>query len=469
MFSDSLPLHDYQKQAVNFIKNQRYAGLFLDVGMGKSLITLAALSDLPKAPTLVIAPKSIAKNTWTDEIDKWHIPLEYQSLIVNQNGNTLSKKKRHELYEQVLTNKPKIYFTSRDLITDCVKYYLSKTNKVWPFAYVVIDESQSFKSHNSKRFKSLKKVRPVIYRLIELTGTPAPSGLMDLWSQIYLLDRGQKLGPTMEIYRRSFFKPIKYIQNRPVKWAPLKYPGYNAERDIYQRIKPHVISMKNTKLSLPPVTYTDDKVELSSKERNLYNTFLKKHVLSLAPDLDITAQNSAVLMLKLSQMASGALYVNDEHDFAEIHQQKLKRLNYIINNTDSPVIVAYHFKSDLKMIKDYLSQNHLNFTVFDNSKDQIDAWNNRQIPILLLQPASSGFGLNLQYGGHTLVWYTLPWSLEQYQQTNGRLNRQGQKEPVIIHHLICKNTVDIKIMQSLKQKDITQTSLMNAVKYAINQ
>lgn len=464
----SLPLHDYQIQAKNFIIQHRYSGLFLDVGMGKSLITLAALSELPKAHTLILAPKVIARATWMDEIQKWKAPLRYRSLIVDENDHQFSKKQRYEAYEKVLTDPPTVYFLNRELITDCVNYYIKNHNNTWPFQYVIIDESQGFKNPQSRRFKAMKKVRPAIYRLIELTGTPTPNGLMDLWSQIYLLDQGYNLGKNITAYRRNFFIPARYYHNFPVKWNPIKQGNYNAEQDIYDRIRPFVISMKNTKLKLPPVTYAKDKVFMTPDEEKIYNQMAKKLVLKISPTMEVTAKNRGVLSNYLSQIASGSLYLEDNQSFVKIHSQKLERTQYIIDNTPSPVLVVYHYKSDLKMLTDYFIKNKQSYYVFDGSPKMIDQWNAGKIPVLLLQPASAGFGINLQKGGHTIIWYTLPLSLEQYIQTNGRLARQGQKYPVVIHQLITNHTVDERILYSLHHKDLTQTSLMKAVQFTID-
>lgn len=463
-----LPLHQYQKQAVNFIYQTPYAGLFLDVGMGKSLITLTALACLKPEKTLIIAPKAIARSTWIDEIDKWHAPLKYESLIVNSQGKDFSLKERKKRYDKVLANpEPKLYFLNRDLVTQCVDYY-HKKKKPWPFKYVVIDESQSFKSYSSRRFKSLRKVRPQIERLIELTGTPTPNGLMDLWPQIYLLDEGRTLGHTITEYRARFFTPVRYIQNRPIKWAPLKSPTYDAEKDIYQRIKSNVISMKNTKLKLPKITYKIDKVYLDNDEYDQYRTLVRDKVLDFDNTIEVTADNAGILSNKLSQMANGALYIDDNHNFIQIHQKKLEMCDYLINNTSSPVIVAYHYKSDLKLLEENLTKRKIPYTVFRGEPELIDKWNAGKIPVLLLQPASAGFGLNLQRGGHTLIWYSVPWSLEQYIQTNGRIARQGQKNPVIIHHILTAKTIDLRILSALRHKDLSQNNLMNAVNYSLN-
>ena len=463
-----LPLHEYQKQAVNFVYQNHYAGLFLDVGMGKSLITLTALSCIKPENTLIIAPKAIARSTWIDEIDKWRAPLKYESLIVNERGNNYSTKTRKKHYDAVITcTEPKLYFLNRDLVKQCVDYYLKKY-KTWPFKYVIIDESQSFKSYSSARFRALKKVRPYIDRLVELTGTPTPNSLMDLWPQIYLLDEGQSLGKTITAYRNQFFDPVLYVQNHPVKWKPRKTPDFNAEKVIYQRIKPFVISMKNTKLKLPKVTYKIDKVYMDDDEYKLYHQLFKDKVLNIDDDIEIDADDAAVLAGKLSQMASGALYVDDEKNFIQIHKKKLEMVDYIINNSSGPVLIAYHYQSDLKLLDQELTKLKIKHVAFRGEPKYIKMWNEGKIPVMLLQPASSGFGLNLQKGGHTLIWYSMPWSLEQYIQTNGRLARQGQKYPVVIHHILTAKTIDLRTMDALRHKDLTQNNLMKAVNYSIN-
>jgi SNF2 family DNA or RNA helicase len=424
-----------------------------------TMTTLTSLYDLnPQGNVLVIAPLNIARSTWLDEIEKWHFPFNTVSFLVNENGKKLSKAKRLEAYKKAIdddrNNKHAIYFINRELVPDIVENCVP-----WVFPNVVIDESQSFKTYNSKRFKALKSVRPKIERLIELTGTPTPNGLMDLWPQIYLLDEGQHLGKNITAYRNTFFSPGMYVQNHPVNWVPL--PG--AEQEIYRRIKPLVISMKNTSLKLPPLTINDVKVHMSPDEKKLYDTMKKENVLTIGSE-DIMAANAAVLQGKLSQMASGALYTDDDHHFKVIHEQKLEQCDYIIRNTDSPVIVAYHFKSDLVMLLDYLTKAGHDVRQFDGTPNMIHDWNAGKIPVLLIQPASAGHGLNLQQGGHTLIWYTIPWSLEEYQQTNARLYRQGQTEPVVIHHLLTAGTIDTNIIRAINKKDMSQAALMDAVR-----
>lgn len=424
-----------------------------------TMTTLSALYDLnPAGNVLVIAPLNIARSTWLDEIEKWGFPFNTVSFIVNEKGKKLTKAQRMAAYQQAMDDDTKgkhaIYFINRELVPDIVEHC-----KKWVFPFVIIDESQSFKSYSSKRFKALKSVRPHIKRLVELTGTPTPNGLEDLWPQIYLLDQGRRLGPNITSYRNTFFTPGLYVQNHPVNWIPR--PG--AEHEIYRRVKDLVISMKNTKLQLPPLTINDIKVHMSPEEKKLYDTMKKDNVLSV-DDEDIVAVNAAVLQGKLSQMASGALYTDDNHNFTVIHETKLEQCDYIIRNTDSPVIVAYHFQSDKAMLMEHLSKCGHSPALFDGSPEMIRAWNAGQIPVMLIQPASAGHGLNLQQGGHTLIWYTIPWSLEEYQQTNARLHRQGQTQPVVIHHLLTAGTIDTAIINAINKKDMSQAALMEAVR-----
>lgn len=453
------PMHDYQKYAMNFIITHPYCGLFLEMGMGKTYTTLMALYNLNlKSHVLVIAPKNIARSTWIDEIDKWQIPFRTKSLIVKPNGKNFTKKERLEIYQQVLNDPPTVYFINRELIPDLVANL-----PVWPFPNVVIDESQSFKTYNSKRFKALKSIRPFVKRMILLTGTPTPNGLMDLWSQIYLLDRGYRLGNFITRFREQYFYPTLYVQGHPVGWE-LKY---GAETEIYRRISDIVISMKNTKLQLPELTMNDVYVHMDESEMKLYQRMKKDQVLTFDKVGDITAVNAAVLAAKLSQMASGALYTDEKRNFKIIHKKKLEQVAYILRNLDSPAIIAYHFQSDLIMLENYLKDVGIDACHFDGSPEMIHTWNEGKIPVMLLQPASAGHGLNLQQGGHTLIWYTMPWSLEEYLQCNARLYRQGQSEHTVIHHILCKGTIDERIHDILQKKDASQSALIEAVKAQI--
>ena len=458
-----IPLHDYQIYAKNFMLQHPYCGLFLKMGLGKTSIVLEGLHELnPHGHVLVIAPKTIARCTWVDEIKKWGMNFRTQSLIVNEKGKKLTKKKREEIYATIPTAAPTVYFINREMIVDLIKHFPG--NK-WCFPFVIIDECQSFKSYTSERFKQLKTVRPYIFRMVLLTGSPTPKGLMDLWSQIYLLDMGARLGPNISAYRDVYFNPGLMVNGYPVDWIP----KYNAENDIYQRISDIVISMKNDFIKLPPLTLNDVYVEMEDNELKRYKEFAKTYVFDLENGEQIEAVNAAVLSAKLSQMASGAIYkAQGSHDYEVIHTHKLELCQYIIENTNSSVLIAYHFQSDLDMLMKFFKEQKMDARVFDGSPEMKDAWNAKQIPIMLLQPASCGFGLNLQDGGETLIWYTLPWSLEQYEQTNARIYRQGQKNPVVIHHLMTKNTIDTKILTSIEKKDMSQQRLIDAVQASLD-
>lgn len=449
-------LKDYQQYAKNFILTHPCCGLFLDMGCGKTLTTLDALYDEnPTWHVLVIAPKSIAMSSWLDEIAKWQYPFRTKSLMINEKGKKLSRKKRLERYAEIPNDPPTIYFISNDLIKDLIDNLPKKNGKpIWYFPTVIIDELQSFKSYGSERFKAMKQIRPQIKQFIGLTGTPAPNGLMDLWAEIYLMDMGARLGPTITWYRETFFNPGLHINGYPVSWTPKT----GAEEEIYRRISDLVISEKNPNLQLPDITYNECYVTMTDDEMALYKEFIKTSVLTVA-GIEITATNAAVLQGKLSQMASGTLYIDDQHHYEVIHKHKLEYCEYIIDNTTSPVIIAYRFQSDKRELMNYFP----NAVAFDGSANMIHAWNDGKIPILLFQPASTCHGLNMQYGGHTLIWYSLPWSLEQYLQTNKRIHRQGQTHPVTIHYILTKNTIDTRVLHVLTQKDAKEQRLLDSV------
>jgi len=459
-------LMSHQQLAKEFIFRNRACGLFLDVGCGKTLTVLDAFYEM-NLPyhILVIAPKTIARSTWIDEIAKWQFPIRTKSLIVNAKGNGYSRKKRLELYQATLDEPPTVYFINRELVQDlCDNLPLQNDKPIWPFGIVIIDEIQGFKSYAAERFKALKKQLPYIQHLVGLTGTPTPKDLMDLWPEIFLMDGGQRLGKNITAYRENFFTESMHINGRPVSWDPK--PG--AEDEIYRRISDIVISVKNTVLDLPELTYNSVRVHMTDKEYALYREFMKTQVLTLVDDV-ITAANAAVLQNKLSQMASGSIYLNADtttgkkREYAIIHKEKLVQCQYIIENTGSPILIAYHFRSDKEMLLDYLPQAQ----AFNGTPEMIHDWNKGLIPVMLIQPASAGHGLNLQDGGHTLIWYTLSWSLEAYLQTNARLYRKGQTQPVIIHHLLTDKTVDDKILKALKRKDISERALLDAVELTI--
>lgn len=508
-----IPLHNYQIQAKEFIKHHPCCALYLDMGMGKTLTTLCALLDIkPAGHILVIAPKTIARATWTDEISDWEIPVRTESLIVNEKGKQLTKAKRLKKYEEIYTNKPSMYFINRELISNLVKYVTD--NKLpWPFPTVVIDEMQSFKSASSERFKSLKKVRPQITRMIGLSGTPAPNGLLDLWSQVYLLDQGERLGRTQTYYKNTFFDVTRYYNDRPIEWKPKRYmpqvpfdqwlnimhnmtlsdyqqmdsqykidisEAYNsylanpmsAEDEIYARIGDICMSMKNTEIKMPQLIMQDVYVTMDEDEKKLYNDLKAKSILEFDDDTATVAANAAVLSAKLLQLASGSLYTDDESEvdgyrvYKEVHKKKIEMCQYIIDNTNSPVLIAYHFKSDAKR----LLENIDDAVLFDKTPEMIHDWNAGKIKVLLIQPASAGHGLNLQKGsGHTMIWFTIPWSLEEYQQTNARLYRQGQKNNVTIYRLFTRGTLDSHVANAIKGKAMTQNALLDAIESVLEE
>lgn len=477
-----IPLHSYQKYCKDFALSHPFCGLFLRMGLGKTAIILEMLWELnPNSHVLIIAPKTIARCTWQSEIDKWNMNLRTQSLIVNQKGKKLTKKKREELYATIPQNPyATVYFINRDLIPDLVRHF---PKEKWPFKILIIDESQSFKNYGAERFKALKSIRPYVNRIVELTGSPTPKGPMDLWSQIYLLDMGYRLGANITAYRNQYFNPGLVVNGYPVSWSPKPQitdeNGYlllneqgqymTAEEAIYQKIKDIVISMKNTQIQLPAITYHDVDIYMNESEKKLYKEFAKKSVLDL-DGLQIEAKNAAVLSAKLSQMASGSIYTNPKtHEYKVIHENKLDMCEYIVNNTDSPVLIAYHFKSDMDMLLKHFEKTDTPAVVFDGSPEMQTAWNQGKYPVMLLQPASCGFGVNLQEGGSTLIWYTIPWSLEEYEQTNARIYRQGQKHAVFIHHLLTKGTIDKHILNVVQNKDATQEDLLNAVEVTLEE
>ena len=402
----------------------------------------------------MIAPKKIAINTWPAEIEKWDHTKNATYTVLSG----LSKKKREEELKQVFDKPAQFYFVNPELTKKLVDLF----GKHWPFKNVVIDEVQTFKSYNSQRFKALKKVRPYINRVIALTGTPAPNSLMDLWPQITLLDDGRRLGKNITAYRNTYFNPGRRTpQGYPYEW--LLKPG--AEDIIYDKIDDVVISMKSKDyLNMPDITYNTVKVSMSGSERKIYKKMKKEHVLPLVDGTKITSKNAATLSAHLLQLANGAIYMDkDTRDVAELHERKIDALEQIIDSSQgSPILVYYWFQHDLKRIKERFGED---VTVFDGSTDHVDRWNNKEFPVMLAHPASAGYGLNLQDGGHIIAWFSLPnGSLGIYQQANARLHRQGQAEPVIVHHIVTRGTVDINMLHSMDTKEENQERLMHSVK-----
>lgn len=444
--------HDYQVYTTNFILEHPVAAVFLDMGLGKSVITLSAIFDLCLdsflvRKVLVIAPMRVARDTWPDEIKKWdHLQGLSYSVAV---GTEMERK-------AALRQRAFVYIINRENVQWLVE------ESVIPFDYdmVVIDELSSFKSYQAKRFRNLLKVRPTVKRIVGLTGTPSSNGLMDLWAEFRILDMGQRLGRYITHYRNAYFQPDK--RNGQVVFSYKPLPG--AEDSIYEKISDITISMRAADhLQMPECIYNEVKVELSEKERRVYDTMKHDLVVSLGGE-EIDAGNAAALGNKLSQMANGAVYGEDKR-VLPIHERKLDALEDLIEAANGkPVLVAYWFKHDLERIHERLHKLHIPFSTMDSS-DSIARWNRGEIPVALIHPASAGHGLNIQSGGSTLIWYGLTWSLELYQQTNARLWRQGQKaETVVIHHIITKNTIDERILSALHRKDKTQSALIEAVK-----
>ena len=444
--------HDYQTYAKSFILEHPIAAILLDMGLGKTAITLTALCDLlfdsfEAHRVLVIAPLRVASQTWPDELRKWeHLSNLRFSVAV---GTEAERK-------AALRAKADIYIINREN----VQWLIEDSGIPFNYDTVVIDELSSFKNHQTKRFRSLMKARHKVKRVIGLTGTPSSNGLMDLWAEYRLLDMGQRLGRFIGQYRTAYFIPDKRNGQVIFSYKPLP----NAEKQIYDKIADITISMKSTDhLTMPELVTAEYPVTLSGKERERYDDLKQDLVLKLAGG-DVTAANAAALSGKLCQMANGAVY-GDDGIIHHIHDRKLDALEDLIEAANGkPVLVAYWFKHDLERISARLKERHIPFTKLDTS-GSITSWNEGAWPVALIHPASAGHGLNLQSGGSTIIWFGLTWSLELYQQTNARLWRQGQNaDTVVLHHIIAKNTIDERVMKALRDKDKTQTALIDAVK-----
>lgn len=438
--------HDYQRYATDFIINNPISAVLLEMGLGKSVISLSAINELmldyfDVSRTLVIAPLRVANSTWPDEIKKWdHLKHLNYSVVIGSEKERLDalKKPAH------------IYLINREN----VDWLITKSGIPWKFDMVVIDELSSFKSYQAKRFKSLLKVRPKLKRIVGLTGTPSSNGLMDLWAEFRLLDMGERLGRYITYYRQNFFITDKRNQQMIFSYKPKD----GAEKKIYSLISDITISMKSKDfLKVPECVMNEVIVTLSDKEQKLYDSLKQDMVLSLEEN-EIDAINAAALSNKLLQMSNGAVY-NDDKESLHIHDRKLDALEDLIEGANGkPVLVAYWFKHDLEKIKDRFDVREI------KSAKDISDWNEGKIPVALIHPASAGHGLNLQAGGSTLIWFGLTWSLELYQQTNARLYRQGQDSTVVIHHILTKGTIDEDVMKALKAKEKIQDALIDSVK-----
>lgn len=420
------------------------------MNISKTVSTLTAidnfiwLGEIKKV--LVIAPLRVAEDTWSTEVEKWdHLKHLRISKVLG------TPKQR----ERAMSTEADIYVTNRENVEWLVKQYFG----AWPFDMCVIDELSSFKSSKAIRFRALKKVRPYFKRIVGLTGTPAPNSLIDLWPQIYLLDGGQRLGKTITGYRERYFSPGRRNGYVVYNWE-LKD---GAEKAIHEKIGDICISMMaKDYLDVPERIDNRIEVPLSDSAKAEYKRLEKDLILELNGE-DITAANAAVLTNKLLQMANGAIYTESKQ-VINIHDEKINKLEEIVDiSNGKPVLVFYNFKHDFDRISKLLDKLKVKYQTLDNSED-IKAWNNGEIEVALLHPASAGHGLNLQYGGNIIVWFGLTWSLELYQQANARLHRQGQKENVIIHHLVAKGTVDEDVMNALANKEVNQNMLLEAVK-----
>ena len=446
--------HDYQRYAIEFIENHPIAAILLDMGMGKTAITLMAVEYLMYEmfviyKVLVVCPLRVTR-TWKDEMEKWEQLRGTRYSVVT--GTAAQRKK-------ALKADADIYIINREN----VPWLVDKCDIPFQFDMIVVDELSSFKNHQTARHKAMMKVRPFIKRIVGLTGTPASQGLMDLFAEFKVLDMGERLGRFIGQYRLNYFKPDKV--NGPIVYSYKLLPG--AEERIYEKIQDITISMKAVDfLDMPELISNEYPVYLDEGEMQKYEEMKKDLILS-TPEHEVTAANAASLVNKLSQMANGAVYTDDKNVIT-FHDKKLDALEDVIESANGkPLLVAYWFKHDYSRIVERLQKIGVDYMKID-TEESITKWNNGEIPVALIHPASAGHGLNLQQGGNTMVWFGITWSLELYQQCVCRLYRQGQNErTVTIIHLISKGTIDEKIMKALFEKDNTQSSLIDAVKAEI--
>lgn len=444
--------HEYQKFAAEFIRDHPVAAVFLDMGMGKSSITLTAVMELMYEQfevnrVLVVAPLRVARHTWSGEIEKWdHLAGLRYSIAV---GSAAERK-------AALNRDADVYIINRENIP----WLVEQSGLPFSFDMVVIDELSSFKNHQSRRFRALMKVRPKVKRIVGLTGTPSGNGLMDLFAEFQLLDMGERLGRFIGQYRTAYFRPDR--MNGPVVYSYRPLPG--AEEQIYGKISDITVSMKGTDhLEMPELVSRRYPVWMEEGEREKYGLLKETYVLQTAGG-EVTAANAASLSGKLLQLANGAVYT-DGGGIQKVHDRKLDALEDMIEAANgNPVLAAYWFRHDLERITERLREREIPFEKLD-TPESIRRWNAGEIPVALIHPASAGHGLNLQGGGNILIWFGLTWSLELYQQTTARLWRQGQRSgTVVVQHIITAGTIDERVMDALEQKDHTQAALIDAVK-----
>ncbi|HEM5253378.1 TPA: DEAD/DEAH box helicase [Streptococcus suis] len=448
-----LTLHNYQVVAKDFIISHPNAAVILDMGMGKTATTLSAVNELmfdrfEVAKVLVIAPLRVANTVWSDEIEQWaelrH--LRYSKIVGTPKQRKVALQKDADIY---IVNRENLPW----LVEQCSPYFK------WDM--VVIDELSSFKSWQSKRFKAFMAMRPYMKRIVGLTGTPSSNGLMDLFAEFKVIDGGERLGRFIGEFRSRYFEEGRRNGNIVYEYIPMDY----AECQIQDKISDITISMKALDyLDMPDLISTKKLVRMSEKEKEKYSQFKKEYVLSELDGLEVTAANAASLTNKLVQLSNGAVY-SDDHTVVPLHEQKLDALEDILESANGePVLVAYWFKHDLARIIGRLEKLKVKSRVLKTEED-IREWNKGNVPVGLLHPAGAGHGLNLQKGGHHLVWFGLTWSLELYQQTNARLWRQGQEaETVVIQHIVTEGTIDEEILKALENKDAQQERLIAAVK-----
>lgn len=447
--------HDYQKRCIERVLNTKDLGLFLDMGLGKTVITLMAIKELKYNrflvnKVLIIAPKKVAEGTWQKECKKWD---QLSGLRISTVLGTQKQRMK------ALSINADIYIINRDNVVWLVDYYEHK----WPFDMVVADEFSSFKSHKAKRFKALARIKPHIKRFVGLTGTPIPKGYLDLWAQVYLLDGGDRLGARFSQYRERYFDAGR--RNGYVVFDYTMKQG--AEKSILKKISDICISIKaEDYLELPDITYNEIPVILTPKARKDYDDLEKKMVLETIEGNVIDVTNAAALSNKLQQLSNGAVY-DESHNYHEIHDCKIESFMEVVEQVNGkPLLVFYNFKHDKARLLQVLQKTKLKVRLLQTTEDE-DDWNNGEIDVLLTHPASSAYGLNLQEGGNHIIWFGLGWNHELYAQANKRLHRQGQKEKVIIHHLITKDSRDEDVMRSLEMKGDVQENLLQSLKARI--